>query len=68
MSGNSKIPKYDRLWVDNSEEEARITTKMGIPMMRIRHLQLVLDIIKEIRGLTGETSIEEILMNEDMIA
>ena len=41
---------------------------MGIPMMRIRHLQLVLDIIKEIRGLTGETSIEEILMNEDMIA
>ena len=41
---------------------------MGIPMMRIRHLQLVLDIIKEIRGLIGETSIEEIMMTEDMIA
>ena len=41
---------------------------MGIPMMRIRHLQLIPDIIKEIRGLTRETSIEEIIMNEDMIA
>ena len=41
---------------------------MGIPMIRIRHLQLVLDIIKEIRGLTGETSTEEIVMTKDMIA
>ena len=41
---------------------------MGIPMMRIRHLQLNPDVIKEIRGLTGKTSIEEIVMTEDMIA
>ena len=68
MSGNSKIPKYKRLWADCSEEEARITTKMGIPMMRIRNLQLVPDVVKEIRGLTGKTSIEEIMMTEDMIA
>ena len=37
-------------------------------MMRIRHLQLIPDVIKEIRGLTGKTSIEEIVMTEDMIA
>ena len=68
MSGNSKIPKQDRLWADCSEKEARITTKMGIPVMRIRHLQLVPDVIKEIRGSIGNTSLEEIVMNEDMIA
>ena len=37
-------------------------------MVRIRHLQLVPDIIKEMRGLRGKTSIEEIVMAEDMIA
>ena len=41
---------------------------MGIPRMRIRHLQLVPNVIKEIRGSIGNTSIEEIVMNEDMIA
>ena len=41
---------------------------MGIPMMRIRHLQLIPVVIKEIRGLIGKTSIEEIVMTEDMIA
>ena len=27
MSGHSKMPKYDRLWVDCSEEEARLAAK-----------------------------------------
>ena len=29
MSGRSKVPKYDRLWVDCSEEEARLSAKHG---------------------------------------
>ena len=29
VSGRSKMPKYDRLWVDCSEEEARIAAKHG---------------------------------------
>ena len=29
MSGCSKIPKYYRLWDDNSEEEVRLATKHG---------------------------------------
>lgn len=29
VSGHSKMPKYDRLWADYSEEEARLGTKHG---------------------------------------
>jgi hypothetical protein len=29
VSGHSKMPKYDKLWVDCSEEEARLATKHG---------------------------------------
>ena len=29
MCGRSKMPKYDRLWVDYSDEEARLATKHG---------------------------------------
>ena len=29
VSGRSKMPKYDRLWVDCSEEEARLAAKHG---------------------------------------
>ena len=40
---------------------------MGMPLMRIRHLQLVPVIKKERRGLSGKTSTEEIVMIEDMM-
>ena len=39
---------------------------MGMPMMRIKRLQLVPVIIKERRSLTGKTSTEEIVMIEYM--
>ena len=29
VSGHSKVPKYDRLWADCSEEEARLAAKHG---------------------------------------
>ena len=29
VSGHSKMPKYDRLWADCSEEEARLAAKHG---------------------------------------
>ena len=29
VSGRSKMPKYDRLWADCSEEEARLAAKHG---------------------------------------
>ena len=29
VSGNSKVPKYDRLWADYYEKEARLAAKHG---------------------------------------
>ena len=67
MSGRSKVSKFDKLWVVCIEEEARLATKRVAQLMRVRHLQLSLVHGKERRSLAGETSVEEIMVADQMV-
>lgn len=69
VSRRSKMLKYDRLWADCTEEEARLGLQpsMVARMMRTKHLQLVLDSGKERRSLAGETSAKEIKVADQIV-